>query len=152
MTNVSYYAIPAIFLQTLVASNRGAVVRYGVRNNVSPRTTLEYMEKSGKFDKKVVNMLKRRQAAHENCTENQPIMFAAIIAGNMAGLSTTFMNTVSIAYFVLRCLYIIAYIKIDTPKMSFLRSIIYWGCNFCFLTTFVKAGNRLNESGFKLHL
>ncbi|WWD15770.1 hypothetical protein CI109_100193 [Kwoniella shandongensis] len=150
MSNYSFYAIPAIFLQTLLASNRGAVVRYGVKNNVSPRTTLDYMEKSGKFDKKVTDMLRRRQAAHENCTENQPIMFAAIIAGNAMGLPASFMNKVSIGYFVLRWLYIWAYIKFDTRGKSFIRSIIYWGCNFCFLATFVKCGLKLNESVLKL--
>jgi hypothetical protein len=51
-----------------------------------------------------------------------------------------------------------SYLKIDDKKLSYLRSLIYWAGNrmstvvmcgltiVCYLTTFVKAGNKLNRS------
>jgi hypothetical protein len=50
-----------------------------------------------------------------------------------------------------------AYFNIDDKKKSYIRSLIYWAANctsitpstlmvVCFLTTFWKAGNKLNAS------
>ncbi|XAO24148.1 hypothetical protein I312_102938 [Cryptococcus bacillisporus CA1280] len=121
MINISYYLLPLVHLQTLAASIRGAAVRLGFPNN-----------------------LRRRQAAHENCFENEAIFIGAVIAGNHVGLSTKYMNIMSLSYFMLRCIYIWMYIKFTDQKKSYWRSIVYWASNFCFLTTFVKCGLKLN--------
>ncbi|KAE8538124.1 hypothetical protein D1P53_006191 [Cryptococcus gattii VGV] len=144
MINISYYILPLVHLQTLAASIRGAAVRLGFPNNVNPRQVLDEMEKSGKVKPKILEKLKRRQAAHENCFENEAIFIGAVIAGNHVGLSTKYMNIMSASYFVLRCIYIWMYIKITDQKKSYWRSIVYWASNFCFLTTFVKCGLKLN--------
>ncbi|WVR05050.1 hypothetical protein IAU60_002062 [Kwoniella sp. DSM 27419] len=142
--NISYYLIPLVHLQTLTTSIRGASIKLGFRNNVCPREVIEEMEKSGKVKPHTLAKIKRRQAAHENCFENEAVWIGAVVAGNMAGLSPQWMNTMSIGYFALRCLYIWLYIKMTTQKGSYLRSIVYWASNFCFLATFVKAGIQLN--------
>lgn len=36
------------------------------------------------------------------------------------------------------------YITVTDQKRSFIRSLVWWACNFCFMVTFWKAGNRLN--------
>ncbi|WVF72338.1 hypothetical protein IAT40_007151 [Kwoniella sp. CBS 6097] len=145
MTNYSYYLIPLVHLQTLVTSIRGASIRLGFRNNVNPREIIGEMEKSGKVKPATLAKVKRRQAAHENCFENEAVWIGAVIAGNTAGLSSTWMNNMSIGYFVFRCIYIWLYINVTTQKKSYLRSIIYWASNFCFLATYVKAGLKLNS-------
>ncbi|WRT66974.1 uncharacterized protein IL334_003939 [Kwoniella shivajii] len=144
-TNYSYYLIPLVHLQTLCTSIRFATVRLGFRNNVNPREIIAQMEKSGKVKPHTLDKIKRRQAAHENCFENEAVWIGSILAGNLAGLSPKFMNTVSISYFLLRCAYIYLYISVSTQKKSYLRSIVWWASNFCFLTTFVKAGIKMNS-------
>ncbi|OCF38344.1 hypothetical protein I317_07888 [Kwoniella heveanensis CBS 569] len=145
MTNYSYYLIPLVHLQTLVTSIRGASIRLGFRNNVNPRDVIAEMEKSGKVKPHTLAKVKRRQAAHENCFENEAVWIGAVIAGNTVELSSTWMNNMSIGYFVFRCLYIWLYINVTTQKKSYLRSIVYWASNFCFLATYVKAGLKLNS-------
>lgn len=125
MINISYYTLPLVHLQTLGASIRFATRRLGFRNNVNPRQVLDDMEKSGKVKPKTLEKLKRRQAAHENCFENEAIFIGAVvsapfetvsrqttlnhsllqIAGNQVGLSTKYMNIMSVSYFLLRCIY-----------------------------------------------
>ncbi|WVQ98593.1 hypothetical protein IAU59_005723 [Kwoniella sp. CBS 9459] len=144
MTNYSYYLIPLVHLQTLATSIRGATIRLGFRNNVNPRELLAEIEKSGKVKPATLAKVKRRQAAHENCFENEAIWIGAVIAGNTAGLSSQWMNNMSIGYFVFRCIYIWLYINVTTQKKSYLRSMVYWASNFCFLATYVKAGLKLN--------
>ncbi|WVN85194.1 uncharacterized protein L203_100339 [Cryptococcus depauperatus CBS 7841] len=145
MINLSYYIIPLVHLQTLFASLRGPALQLGFRNNVSPRQILEEMEKSGKVKPHTLAKLRRRQAAHENCFENEPIFIGAVVAGNAVGLSTRFMNIMSILYFVFRCLYIYLYLKTTSQKTSYLRSVIYWFSSFCYLMTFIKCGLKLNS-------
>ncbi|TYJ53336.1 hypothetical protein B9479_006051 [Cryptococcus floricola] len=143
--NLSYYAIPLVHLQTLFASLRGATIRLGFPNNVAPREVISEMEKSGKVKPHTIAKLKRRQAAHENCFENMGPFIGAVVAGNAVGLSTTWMNAMSITYFSLRCVYIWLYLNVTEQKKSYIRSVVYWGCNFCFLATYVKAGLKLNS-------
>ncbi|AAW41499.1 hypothetical protein CNBB4380 [Cryptococcus deneoformans B-3501A] len=144
MINISYYTLPLVHLQTLGASIRFATRRLGFRNNVNPRQVLDDMEKSGKVKPKTLEKLRRRQAAHENCFENEAIFIGAVIAGNQVGLSTKYMNIMSVSYFLLRCIYIWMYINFADQKKSYWRTIVYWTSNFCFLTTFVKCGLKLN--------
>ncbi|WWC69614.1 uncharacterized protein I206_103557 [Kwoniella pini CBS 10737] len=146
MTNYSYYLIPLVHLQTLATSIRFAARRLGFPNNVNPRDVIKEMESSGKLKKHTLDKIKRRQAAHENCFENEAVWIGAVIAGNSVGLSSTWMNTMSIGYFLLRCIYIYSYINISTQKKSLFRTLAYWTSNFCFLATFVKAGLQFNAN------
>ncbi|WWC85335.1 uncharacterized protein L201_000198 [Kwoniella dendrophila CBS 6074] len=145
-TNYSYYIIPLVHIQTLATSIRFAARRLGFPNNVNPRDVIKEMEVSDKIKKHTLDKIKRRQAAHENCFENEAVFIGAVLAGNQVGLATTWMNTMSISYFLLRCIYIYSYINISTQKKTIVRTIAYWASNFCFLATFVKAGMQYNSS------
>ncbi|WVQ77960.1 hypothetical protein IAT38_000041 [Cryptococcus sp. DSM 104549] len=145
MLNISYYMLPLVHLQTLGASIRFATVRAGFRNNVNPRESLDLMQKSDKYKPETVAKLRRRQAAHENCFENEAVFIGAVIAGNQVGLSPKYMNIMSVTYFLLRLVYIFLYINVTDQKKSLWRTAVYWASNFCFLTTFVKAGIKLNS-------
>lgn len=80
MINISYYTLPLVHLQTLGASIRFATRRLGFPNNVNPRQVLDDMEKSCKVKPKTLEKLKRRQAAHENCFENEAIFIGAVVS------------------------------------------------------------------------
>jgi uncharacterized MAPEG superfamily protein len=103
--NYSYHAVPLIFLQVIFNAPRGALIRMRVDNNVNPRLVLDQMEKSGKYSPRLIAKLRRKQSCEANLWEGLPMIIAAIIAGNTAGLSAEYMNAVSASYFVLRTLY-----------------------------------------------
>lgn len=104
-TNYSYYAIPLIFAQPLYASLRGPFNRLKVDDNVNPRLVLDRLEKEGKHSPRLIASLRRRESCEKNLWEGLSMIFAAIVAGNTAGLSAKWMNGVSAAYFLFRCAY-----------------------------------------------
>ncbi|RSH91174.1 hypothetical protein EHS25_009473 [Saitozyma podzolica] len=144
MYNYSYLLLFPIWFQCHVASIRFATVRVGYMNNHSPRVALAEMEKSGKYSPRLVAKLRRRQAAHENCLEMIGFFAAVVVAGNTAGLSSEWMNFFSMGYFLLRWVYIYAYIKIDSDKLSLLRTLVWYTLNGLMLATLIKAGKAVN--------
>jgi len=144
MLNYSYHIIILVFLQTLYTSTRGATVKLGWKDNVSPRSAVGDMEKSGKYSANLITKLRRREACHANCYEALGIFCAAVVAGNSSGLSADYMSLMATLFFTFRCVYIYAYLTFDTIPKSYIRSAFYWMGNFCYLTTFWKAGNALN--------
>ncbi|ORY25721.1 hypothetical protein BCR39DRAFT_543075 [Naematelia encephala] len=144
MYNASYHLLIVAWGQTLFASNRGAMARLKWKDNVNPRVAIDELEKSGKYPPHVVAKLRRRQAAHENAYEGLIMLGTAVVAGNTAGLSAEWMNGMMGTYFVLRCAYLWCYLNFTDVKKSYLRSVVWWMGNFCFLTTIWKAGSKIN--------
>lgn len=155
-TNYSYYAVPFILLQPLFSSLRGPLVRLGVDNNVNPRIVLDQLEKSGKYSPNLIAKLRRRESSEKNLWEGMPMILAAIVAGNTAGLSAQWMNLISIGYFVIRCAFsesnsasdcvrvgrrlasivqvapliaVYSYLNITDKKASYIRSVLWWSAN-----------------------
>lgn len=62
-------------------STRGSKVRHGLDHNVAPRDDLakygEAAVQAGKLDRRTLNRLKRREAAHANAVEGYPLLVAA---------------------------------------------------------------------------
>jgi uncharacterized MAPEG superfamily protein len=79
MYNYSYHAIILIWVQVLDASTRGAAMRLKWKDNVSPRLSVDEMEKSGKYKPETIAKLRRRQAAHQNGYEALPMFIAAVV-------------------------------------------------------------------------
>lgn len=52
-----------------MCSNRGALRRIGYKSNVAPREQLALAEKEGKISPRLIEKLKRREAAHANALE-----------------------------------------------------------------------------------
>ncbi|KAL7422240.1 hypothetical protein Q5752_002886 [Cryptotrichosporon argae] len=143
-SNLSYHLLPLVWLQAQYAGTRGACRRLGFPDNVAPREVIGEMERSGRVPKRVVDKVKRRDAAHANCLEGLPLIFAAVLAGNHAGLSPRYMNAVVLSYFGIRCAYIWLYINIADQRRSWARSVVWWAGNFCSIVTLWRAGNALN--------
>jgi uncharacterized MAPEG superfamily protein len=77
--NYSYLLLIATFLQTNIASPKGAIIRLGKYDNANPRTDLDKIEKDGKVSPNLIAKLRRREAAHQNCYDNLGIFAAAVV-------------------------------------------------------------------------
>lgn len=73
---------------------------------------------------------------------------AAVVAGNMAGLGASTLNTLSGGYLVSRVLYNLIYISNETPAAANTRSIVFVSGIGMIMTLFVKAGNALSQRSF----
>lgn len=80
-------------------------MRLKLDDNINPRLTLDKIEKSGKYSPRLIAKLRRRESCEKNIWEGLPLIFGAIVAGNAAGLSDKWMNTISLGYFVVRIAY-----------------------------------------------
>lgn len=103
--NYSYHLLLAVFIQTNVASPKGAILRVGAYDNANPRSDLDKIEKDGKVSPRLIAKLRRREAAHQNCYDNLGIFAATVVAGNQVGLGARYMNTMAGAYLAIRILY-----------------------------------------------
>lgn len=68
------------------------------------------------------------------------------LTGNMVGLSSGKMNVFAIEYLVLRFLYTILYINTTSNRLSYLRSVVWFGCTGLCMWTLVQAGAAWNMS------
>lgn len=80
-------------------------MRLKADNNINPRLALDALEKSGKYSPRLIAKLRRRESCEKNVWEGMALILAAIVAGNTAGLSDKWMNTISLGYFVIRIAY-----------------------------------------------
>jgi uncharacterized MAPEG superfamily protein len=85
----------------------------------------------------------RIKGAQQNGFENLGFFAAAVVAGNLAGLSSSTLNGLSAGYVVSRVVYTAVYMNNTNPKFSDLRSLLWLiGVGQC-ITLFVKAGKAL---------
>lgn len=82
----------------------------------------------------------RIKGAQQNGFENLGFFAAAVVAGNLAGLSSSTLNGLSAGYVVSRVVYTAFYISNTNPKFSDLRSVLWLvGVGQC-ITLYFKAG------------
>lgn len=72
--------------------------------------------------------------------ENMALFIAAIVLGNMANLENGTLNWGAGSFLVLRALYTVAYIKIESKKGSFTRTAVWAAGVMVCLVMIVKAG------------
>jgi uncharacterized MAPEG superfamily protein len=88
----------------------------------------------------------RIKGAQQNGFENLGFFAAAVVAGNLAGLSSRTLNGLSAGYVISRVAYTAVYISNTNPKWSDLRSVLWLlGIAQC-ITLFVEAGKALQRS------
>jgi uncharacterized MAPEG superfamily protein len=141
--NFSFYAVPVMWVLSMVPHFYAAYISAGGFKNSTPRGYLaEIQQKKEKTptDHKYI----RAEAAQQNGHENLPFFAAALLAGNYAKLPVKELNALAAAYLISRMLYNTIYVFNTSEKISNLRSVIYLvgiGINF---TLFIKAGLALN--------
>jgi uncharacterized MAPEG superfamily protein len=88
-------------------------------------------------------MISRAEAAQMNNFENLGLFASAIVAGNLAGLSSQTMNLLSGGYLASRIAYNFIYINNNTQAAANTRSAVYMAGIGMIFTMFIKAGNAL---------
>ncbi|KAJ5937037.1 hypothetical protein N7466_003487 [Penicillium verhagenii] len=128
-------------------STRGTKMRLGIDNNVAPRENLatlgEAAVKAGKIDRRTLNKLKRREAAHANAVEGYTLFVAAILTALYAGLPAETINKIGVWYSLSRVAYSLCYTHIEDKSLSYLRSVTWWSGNISCITALVLAGKKL---------
>ncbi|KAI0534542.1 hypothetical protein GGR58DRAFT_51811 [Xylaria digitata] len=140
--NISYFTIPLALVAALWPRSQSAFKQPGKKyfDPANPRTFASRLEKSD-LDKETVARILRAEAASANGMEGLPVFAAAIVAGNSAGLSTTTLNSLSIAYILSRVVYNYIYIFLGgNRKVAGLRTPVWFAGMATALTLFVKAG------------
>jgi uncharacterized MAPEG superfamily protein len=134
---------------------------YNIGNKTSPRTYMSALERDQTIDQAVsacphlpfthshTEQTKDRfvciKGAQQNGFENLGFFAAAVVARNLASLSSSTLNGLSAGYVTSRVVYTVIYINNTNPKLSNLR-ILLWlvGVTQC-ITLYVKAGNALKK-------
>ncbi|KAJ5691669.1 hypothetical protein N7488_012404, partial [Penicillium malachiteum] len=131
-------------------SPRGSKIYYGIDNNVSPREDLrvlgEAAVRSGRLEQRVLDKLKREEAAQANTIESYSIFVASILGASFAGVPAETVNTIGIWYTISRVAFSLCYSYIETQSWSYLRSAAWWSSNICCATGLVLAAKCCNQS------
>ncbi|KAF3045416.1 hypothetical protein E8E12_001410 [Didymella heteroderae] len=142
-SNYSFYSIPIYWFLALAPHAYAVAVakkaNKGYWDNTNPRNT-GYLEKN--IPKDALAKYERAEAAHANGMENAPYFIGAVLAGNLANLPASTMNTYTGAYISMRLIYSVLYINTTTLKNSRARSIVWLASTFALFTLYVKAANK----------
>lgn len=148
MANLSFFAIPAYWVITLLPHNYAIKVmkkaNNGRWNNSSPRSSKWDATLRESVPAEVYGRYERAEAAHKNGMENLSLFVGAILAGNVAHLSTSTLNTFAMAYLCLRVAYTLVYISVSTHRLSFFRSTIWFISTLWCMSIFIAAGFALD--------
>ncbi|KAI9688308.1 MAG: hypothetical protein M1820_010268 [Bogoriella megaspora] len=147
--NLSYYAIPAAWFLTMAPHAYGAFLaskssRGGV-DRTKPRTLVPALESDQSLDNATKDTIVRAEGAHSNGLENLGLFASAVVAGNVAGLDTGYLNALSGAYLASRVIYNVVYVTGTNTVFASMRSLLWMtgvGCCFAML---VGAGNRASR-------
>ncbi|KAF3034646.1 hypothetical protein E8E11_004952 [Didymella keratinophila] len=141
-SNYSFYSIPVFWFLSLAphayAVSVARKANKGFWDNTNPRNT-GYLEKN--IPKDALAKYERDEAAHANGMENAPYFIGAVLAGNLAGLPASTMNTYTGAYVGLRLIYNLLYTNTTTLKNSRARSIVWIASTLGLFTLYIKAAN-----------
>ncbi|KAL4929989.1 MAPEG family protein [Aspergillus undulatus] len=117
----------------------------GLASNILPRENLTTLK--GKLPSKIWTSLARAHGAHMNAMENLPLFAVAMLAGNVAKLPTSELNTLSLEYLGARLLYMAAYMGARSEAVSYVRTGLWaWSVSIPVLAL-VKAGNVFRGKG-----
>ncbi|KAF8962618.1 hypothetical protein BDZ97DRAFT_1106939 [Flammula alnicola] len=124
---LSLYSIPVIWFtgfypHTLKYLTIDKLVGY---NNALPRAS-DAKSASGKVPQHVALRLSRLEGAHNNGNEAMPLWFAAVLAGNFAGLDNRWLNIMTASYVATRLAYNTVYIYHNDIAAGNLRSFFYF--------------------------
>ncbi|CAD6588249.1 MAG: hypothetical protein TREMPRED_005015 [Tremellales sp. Tagirdzhanova-0007] len=142
--NYSLYAAPAAWVIAMSplwwATAVSSQASPGAYNNAMPKESWENLK--GKVDDKLYGRVTRAIAANINSHTGLPFFAAGLVAGNVAHLDSSTLHYCAASYLISRITYNLAYILIEDPTWSFLRSALYWSGIVSTCTLFVKAADR----------
>lgn len=86
----------------------------------------------------------RAESAQQNGFENIALFATALVAGNIARLPVSTLNTSAGLYLASRAIYNVLYINTESLQWSNLRTLVFLFGIGTIMTLFVKSGNALN--------
>ena len=120
---------------------------FDIRN---PRTYTKDIETDQSIDSETKGLAIRADGASANGLENLGFYAAAVVAGNLAGLSSETMNWLTGGYIASRVLYNYAYLAGTTEALGHARTGLWLVGVGHILTLFVKSGNALKDRAANL--
>ncbi|KAF9477951.1 hypothetical protein BDN70DRAFT_994571 [Pholiota conissans] len=124
---LSLYTIPVVWFtgfypHTLKFMTIDKLIGY---NNTLPRSS-DAKSATGKVPQATQLRLARMEGAHANGNEAMPLWFAAVLAGNLAGLDTHWLNVMALSYVATRVAYNTTYIYYNDVAGGWIRSFFYF--------------------------
>ncbi|KAL2864195.1 uncharacterized protein BJX67DRAFT_361901 [Aspergillus lucknowensis] len=115
----------------------------GEASNILPRENLANLK--GTLKSQVWTQLAKARGAHLNAMENLPLFAVAMLAGNVAKLPTSELNTLSLEYLGARLLYMATYMGARSEAISYVRTGLWaWSVSIPIMAL-VKAGKVFNQ-------
>ncbi len=146
-TNLSLYTIPVAWLLCLAPHIYATQLyqRASSRqfDNRQPRSLVKTVSENSSIDSATKGRIQRAEAAQQNGFENVGIFAAAVVAGNMAGLGSGWLNGLSGGYVISRVVYNVLYVNNTTAGLAALRTWVFISGIGMIWTLFVLAGNKL---------
>ncbi|TGO08755.1 hypothetical protein BTUL_0193g00070 [Botrytis tulipae] len=119
-------------------------------DNRSPRDFPKSLEADQRLDKAKKSQIRQAHAAGANGYENIGLFASAVVAGNVAGLSHSTLNTLTGGYLISRAVYNLIYINNESQGAAAARSLVWlFGIGQIF-TLFIKSGNLLTNKAANL--
>ncbi|KAF7882160.1 hypothetical protein EAF00_011676 [Botryotinia globosa] len=147
--NLSLFGVPAAWLLAH-APHMYAAISSGCFDNRSPRDFPKSLEADQRLDKAKKSRIRRAHAAGANGYESIGLFASAVVAGNVAGLSHTTLNTLTGGYLISRAVYNFIYINNESQGAAAARSLAWlFGIGQIF-TLFIKSGNLLTNKAANL--
>ncbi|KAG9236108.1 hypothetical protein BJ875DRAFT_457433 [Amylocarpus encephaloides] len=144
MPNLSLFAIPAYWVLTMAPHSYAVAIMSKANNgkwdNSNPRSSTWDNKLRTATPAEAYGRYERAEAAHKNGFENLPLFVGAILAGNLAGLSSVDLNRFTGAYLAMRALYTLVYVNVTRNSTSFFRTAIWLASTMGCMAVYVKSG------------
>lgn len=145
-TNISFYTlpmswmiclVPRLFAVTTYAACTGKPVEFG-----HPSILAQVAGSDPALSLRTRGRIIRAEAAAQDTVESAPYFAVAILAGNQAGLPSSLLNALSVAYLATRMAYIDAYIFSETVTVAISRAALFFVGHTIIWSLFILAGLR----------
>ncbi|KAF7506123.1 hypothetical protein GJ744_012187 [Endocarpon pusillum] len=118
-------------------------------DNREPRSFTKMVMENQSIDSATKGRIIRAEGAQQNGFENIGF-FAAAVAGNLASLDTTWLNTLSVSYVISRILYNLIYINNTNAGLAATRTVTFISGTGMIWAIFILAGNKLRSSPWEI--
>lgn len=146
-TNISLYTLPVSWIFCLLPRFYAAHLYTSSTSKpldfILPRALASRASADPALQHATRDKIVRAEAAQANGLENVGYFAAAVVAGNMAGLSKSLLNCLSVGYLVSRGLYSWLYVVGDTKKTALARTGVFFSGQGLIFALFILAGNKM---------
>ncbi|ERF76253.1 hypothetical protein EPUS_04330 [Endocarpon pusillum Z07020] len=153
-SNISLYTVP--FAWALCLAPRVYATQLYEKassrqfDNREPRSFTKMVMENQSIDSATKGRIIRAESAQQNGFENIGFFATAVVAGNLARLDTTWLNTLSVGYVISRILYNLIYLNNTTAGLATTRTVTYISGIGMIWTIFIMAGNKLRSSPWEI--